>query len=144
MPVVTLNVGSTELGRTAGGLTCLQWSDNGRSLFVGTESGRVLVVEMKAELVEIREEGYAMMNRLVEELVQELNSALFCVCWRLGEERNSLVERGELQHRKKEEVGWLMISNRISRLEMEPAQPIEGSKRKRPANVILLLSGSDL
>ena len=80
MPVVTLNVGSTEAGRTAGGLTCLQWSDNGRSLFVGTESGRVLVVEMKAELVEIREEGYAMMNRLVEELVQELNSALYRVC----------------------------------------------------------------
>ena len=58
----------------------MQWSENGRSLFVGTESGRVLVVEMKAELVEIREEGYAMMNRLVEELVQELNSALWCVC----------------------------------------------------------------
>ena len=48
------------------------------------------------------------------------------------------------KERKKDEVGWLMISNRISRLEMEPAQPIEGSKRKRPANVILLLSGSDL
>ena len=83
MPVVTLNVGSSELGRTAGGLTCLQWSDNGRSLFVGTEGGRVLLVEMKAELVEIREEGYAMMNRLVEELVQELNSAVLCVCLKL-------------------------------------------------------------
>lgn len=33
-----------------------------------------MVLEMKTELVEIREEGYAMMNRLVDEWIQDLNS----------------------------------------------------------------------
>ena len=74
MPLVTTNIASSEAGRSAGGVTCLRWSDNGRSLLVGTEGGRILVLEMKTELVEIREEGYAMMNRLVDEWIQDLNS----------------------------------------------------------------------
>ena len=74
MPLVTTNIASSEAGRSAGDVTCLRWSDNGRSLLVGTEGGRILVLEMKTELVEIREEGYAMMNRLVDEWIQDLNS----------------------------------------------------------------------
>lgn len=74
MPLVTTSIASSEAGRSAGGVTCLRWSDNGRSLLVGTEGGRILVLEMKTELVEIREEGYAMMNRLVDEWIQDLNS----------------------------------------------------------------------